>query len=214
MSALRFHELTVKRVSPEAAGSVAITFDIPPAELERFSRLARKGELEIGIRPVEGGVFSNWAAQSVKAGDTLSVMPPDGRFVVKKQRAIHRVGFAAGSGITPILSIAATTLEEQPESKFTLVYGNRRMSSVMFNEALQDLKDRYRDRLTLIHVLSRQAQEVDLLQGRIDGDKVRAVIDALLPVKSMDEVFICGPEAMIEAAQHPFFPCFSYFCDA
>ena len=183
MSALRFHELTVKRVSPEAAGSVAITFDIPPAELERFhfepgqfltvkavvdgqevrrsysissprSRLAKKGELEIGIRPVEGGVFSNWAAQSVKAGDTISVMPPDGRFVVKKQRAIHRVGFAAGSGITPILSIAATTLEEQPESKFTLVYGNRRMSSVMFNEALQDLKDRYRDRLTLIHVLS------------------------------------------------------------
>jgi ring-1,2-phenylacetyl-CoA epoxidase subunit PaaE len=227
MSALRFHELTVKRVSPEAAGSVAITFNIPPAELERFhfepgqfltvkavvdgqevrrsysissprSRLAKKGELEIGIRPVEGGVFSNWAAQSVKAGDTLSVMPPDGRFVVKKQRAIHRVGFAAGSGITPILSIAATTLEEQPESKFTLVYGNRRMSSVMFNEALQDLKDRYRDRLTLIHVLSRQAQEVDLLQGRIDADKVRAVIDALLPVKSMDEVFICGPEAMIE----------------
>ena len=230
MSALRFHELTVKRVSPEAAGSVAITFDIPPAELERFhfepgqfltvkavvdgqevrrsysissprSRLAKKGELEIGIRPVEGGVFSNWAAQSVKAGDTLSVMPPDGRFVVKKQRAIHRVGFAAGSGITPILSIAATTLEAQPDSQFTLVYGNRRMSSVMFNEALQDLKDRYRDRLTLIHVLSRQAQEVDLLQGRIDGDKVRAVIDALLPVKSMDEVFICGPEAMIEAAQ-------------
>jgi ring-1,2-phenylacetyl-CoA epoxidase subunit PaaE len=103
----------------------------------------KAGELEIGIRPVEGGVFSNWAAQSIKAGDTLSVMPPDGRFVVKKQRAIHRVGFAAGSGITPILSIAASTLEEQPESKFTLVYGNRRMSSVMFNEALQDLKDRY-----------------------------------------------------------------------
>jgi metal-sulfur cluster biosynthetic enzyme len=82
-------------------------------------------------------------AQLIKAGDTLEVMPPDGRFVVKKPRALHRVGFAAGSGITPILSIAASTLEEQPESKFTLVYGNRRMSSVMFNEALQDLKDRY-----------------------------------------------------------------------
>jgi ring-1,2-phenylacetyl-CoA epoxidase subunit PaaE len=202
MSALRFQELTVKRVSPEAAGSVAITFAIPPpsatlqpsspassspcappstartcaAPTRSAARAAacQAGELEIGIRPVEGGVFSNWAAQSIKAGDTLEVMPPDGRFVVKKQRAIHRVGFAAGSGITPILSIAASTLEEQPESKFTLVYGNRRMSSVMFNEALQDLKDRYRDRLTLIHILSRQAQEVDLLQGRIDGDKVRA----------------------------------------
>jgi ring-1,2-phenylacetyl-CoA epoxidase subunit PaaE len=119
-------------------------------------------------------------------------MPPDGRFTVRKKRAIHRVGFAAGSGITPILSIAATTLEEQPESKFTLVYGNRRMSSVMFNEALQDLKDRYRDRLTLIHVLSRQAQEVDLLQGRIDGDKVREIIGPCCR-GSMDEVFICGP---------------------
>jgi ring-1,2-phenylacetyl-CoA epoxidase subunit PaaE len=230
MSALRFHELTVKRVSPEAAGSVAVTFDIPAAERDAFkfepgqfltlrakvdgqdvrrtysissprSRLTRAGELEIGIRPVEGGLFSNWAAQTLKAGTKLEVMPPDGRFTVRKQRAIHRVGFAAGSGITPILSIAATTLEEQPEAKFTLVYGNRRMSSVMFNEALQDLKDRYRDRLTLIHILSRQAQEVDLLQGRIDGDKVKAIIKALLPAASMDEVFICGPEAMIEATE-------------
>jgi ring-1,2-phenylacetyl-CoA epoxidase subunit PaaE len=230
MSALRFHELTVKRVAPEAAGSVAVTFDIPASERDAFnfqpgqfltlrarvdgqdvrrnysissprSRLARAGELEIGIRPVEGGLFSNWAAQTLKAGARLEVMPPDGRFTVKKQRAIHRVGFAAGSGITPILSIAATTLEEQPDAKFTLVYGNRRMSSVMFNEALQDLKDRYRDRLTLIHILSRQAQEVDLLQGRIDGAKVKAIIDALLPVASMDEVFICGPEAMIEATE-------------
>ena len=230
MSAPRFHELTIKRVTPEAAGSVAITFDIPAAERETFSfqpgqfltlrakvdgqdvrrnysisspksRLAKAGELEIGIRPVEGGLFSNWAAQTLKAGAKLDVMPPEGRFVVKKPRALHRVGFAAGSGITPILSIAASTLEEQPESKFTLVYGNRRMSSVMFNEALQDLKDRYPDRLTLIHILSRQAQEVDLLQGRIDGAKVQAIIDTLLPVGSMDEVFICGPEAMIEATE-------------
>jgi ring-1,2-phenylacetyl-CoA epoxidase subunit PaaE len=230
MSALYFHELTVKRVTPEAAGSVAITFEIPAEARETFtfqpgqfltlrarldgqdvrrsysissskSRLVKAGELEIGIRPVEGGVFSNWAAQQIKMGSRLEVMPPEGRFTVKKQRAIHRVGFAAGSGITPILSIAATTLEEQPNAKFTLIYGNRRMSSVMFNEALQDLKDRYSDRLTLIHILSRQAQEVDLLQGRIDGDKVRAIIKALLPVASMDEVFICGPEAMIEATE-------------
>ena len=231
MSAPRFQEVAVKRVSPEAAGAVAITFAIPEAERERFafepgqfltlratidgqdvrrnysissprSRLTREGELEIGIRPVEGGLFSNWAARAIKAGDTLQVMPPDGRFVVKKKRAIHRVGFAAGSGITPILSIAATTLEEQPDSKFTLIYGNRRMSTVMFNEDLQDLKDRYRDRLTMIHVLSRQAQEVDLLQGRIDGAKVRAIIDALLPVGSMDEVFICGPDEMITATEN------------
>lgn len=230
MSAVRFHELAVKRVSPEAAGSVAITFDIPATARQAFqfepgqyltlraqvngqdvrrtysissprSRLAQHGELEVGIRPVEGGVFSNWAAANLKAGDTLAVMPPDGKFTVKKQRAIHRVGFAAGSGITPILSIAATTLEEQPNSKFTLVYGNRRMASVMFNEALQDLKDRYANRFTMVHVLSRQAQEVDMLEGRIDAAKVQKLIDTLLPAASMDEVFICGPEAMIAATE-------------
>ena len=227
MAIPHFHELTVSRISPEAAGAVAVTLAIPPALRETFafepgqfltlradingesvrrsysiccprSRLSAAHEVEVGIRPMDGGVFSNWAATRLKAGDTIEVMPPDGRFGVRRPRALHRVGFAAGSGITPILSIMATTLEEQPESKFTLVYGNRRMASVMFNETLQDLKDRYPSRLTLIHVLSRQAQEVDLLQGRIDGDKVRAVIAALLPVGSMDEVFICGPEAMIE----------------
>ena len=230
MSAPRFHPLPVKRVTPEAAGSVAITFQVPADQRDAFafepgqfltlraqvngqdvrrnysissprSRFVQTGELEVGIRPVEGGVFSNWAATAIQVGDTVHVMPPDGRFTVKKARAIHRVGFAAGSGITPILSIAATTLEEQPESKFTLVYGNRRMGSVMFNEALQDLKDRYPDRFTMVHVLSRQAQEVDLLQGRIDQQKVRDIVAALLPAPSMDEVFICGPEAMIEATE-------------
>lgn len=229
-SAPRFHRLTVAHVEPEAAGAVAIRLSVPADLRERFtfepgqfltlraqidgqdvrrnysissprSLLARSGELEVGIRPVEGGVFSNWAATQVQAGQSLEVMPPDGRFTVKKARAIHRVGFAAGSGITPILSIMASTLEEQPGSKFTLVYGNRRMSSVMFNEALQDLKDRYRDRLTLIHILSRQAQEVPLLEGRLDGDKVKAIVAALLPAASMDEVFICGPEAMIESTE-------------
>ena len=230
MSSPSFHQLSIKKVSPEAAGSVAITFDIPSDSRDKFhfepgqfltlradvngqdvrrnysissprSQLLQRGELEIGIRPVEGGVFSNWAATQLKSGDTLKVMPPEGRFTIKKPRAIHRVGFAAGSGITPILSIAATTLEEQNESKFTLIYGNRRMSSVMFNEALQDLKDRFPGRFTMIHILSQQAQEVDLLQGRIDAHKVKAIVDALLPAKSMDEVFICGPEAMIEVTE-------------
>jgi ring-1,2-phenylacetyl-CoA epoxidase subunit PaaE len=161
----------------------------------------QNGTLEVGIRPVQGGVFSNWAASQLKVGDVLRVMPADGRFIVQRPRAIHRVGFAAGSGITPILSILASTLEEQTESKFTLVYGNRRMDSVMFNEALQDLKDRYPNRLTLIHVLSRQAQEVPLLEGRIDEAKVKEIVSSLLPAASMDEVFICGPEAMIEATE-------------
>jgi ring-1,2-phenylacetyl-CoA epoxidase subunit PaaE len=226
----RFHDLQVSRISPEAAGSVAIALSVPDTLLESFDfqpgqyltlrstidgadvrrsysicctheHLKSHHELVVGIRPMEGGVFSNWAATQLKAGDTLAVMPPDGRFVSRRPRALHRVGFAAGSGITPILSIMASTLEDQPDSKFTLVYGNRSMGSVMFNEALQDLKDRFASRLTLIHILSRQAQEADLLQGRIDGDKVRAIIAALLPVGSMDEVFVCGPEAMIEATE-------------
>ena len=230
MSAPRFHDLTVARVSPEAAGAVAITFAVPPDLHGHFyfqpgqfltlratidgqdvrrnysicstrSRYARARELDVGIRPMEGGLFSNWAATQLRPGDRLAVMPPDGRFTIRKPRALHRVGFAAGSGITPILSIIASTLEDSDSAKFTLVYGNRRMGSVMFNEALQDLKDKYKNRLTLIHVLSRQAQEVPLLEGRIDAAKVRQLIGTLLPAASMDEVFICGPEAMIEATE-------------
>jgi ring-1,2-phenylacetyl-CoA epoxidase subunit PaaE len=230
MTAFKFHDLSVANITPEAAGAVAITLQVPTELQSGFNFKAgqfltlratidgndvrrsysisssensfkKTGTLEVGIRPVQGGVFSNWAATQLKVGDVLRVMPADGRFVVQRPRAIHRVGFAAGSGITPILSILATTLEQQPESKFTLVYGNRRMDSVMFNESLQDLKDRYPNRLTLIHVLSRQAQEVPLLEGRIDDAKVKEIVSSLLPAASMDEVFICGPEAMIEATE-------------
>jgi ring-1,2-phenylacetyl-CoA epoxidase subunit PaaE len=230
MTAFKFHDLQVANITPEAAGAVAITLQVPTELQSGFNFKAgqfltlratiegndvrrsysisssedsfkKTGTLEVGIRPVQGGVFSNWAATKLKVGDVMRVMPADGRFVVQRPRAIHRVGFAAGSGITPILSILATTLEQQPESKFTLVYGNRRMDSVMFNEALQDLKDRYPNRLTLIHVLSRQAQEVPLLEGRIDDAKVKEIVSSLLPAASMDEVFICGPEAMIEATE-------------
>ena len=230
MAAPRFHDLTVARVNPEAAGAVSITFAVPDELQESFhfqpgqfltlrttidgqevrrnysicstsSKYSQHKQLEVGIRPMEGGLFSNWAATQLKAGDTLAVMPPDGRFVIRKPRALHRVGFAAGSGITPILSIIASTMEDSDTAKFTLVYGNRRMSSVMFNEALQDLKDKYKNRLTLIHILSRQAQEVPMLEGRIDGAKVQQLIDTLLPARSMDEVFVCGPEAMIEQVQ-------------
>ena len=230
MTAFKFHDLPVSNITPEAAGAVAITFQVPENLRSGFNfkagqfltlraiidgndvrrsysisssqnAYAQNGTLEVGIRPVQGGVFSNWAASKLKVGDVLRVMPADGRFIVQRPRAIHRVGFAAGSGITPILSILSSTLEEQTESKFTLVYGNRRMDSVMFNEALQDLKDRYPNRLTLIHVLSRQAQEVPLLEGRIDEAKVKEIVNSLLPAASMDEVFICGPEAMIEATE-------------
>jgi ring-1,2-phenylacetyl-CoA epoxidase subunit PaaE len=152
-------------------------------------------------------VFSNWAT-GLQVGDVLDVMTPDGRFTPRaspranpNQPAIHRVGFAAGSGITPILSLIASTLAGEPASRFTLIYSNQRVGSILFNEALQDLKDQYPARLTLIHLLSRQAQEVPLLSGRLDRAKVNHLLAALVPAAHIDEAFICGPEGMIVATE-------------
>jgi ring-1,2-phenylacetyl-CoA epoxidase subunit PaaE len=228
--AAHFHPLTVKRVAPDAAGSAAITFDVPPDLRPEFDfrpgqfltlratidgqevrrnysicsprqRFAEAGEIDVGIKPVEGGVFSRWAVDTLQPGATLGVMPPDGRFSPRAAGARHRVGFAAGSGITPILSIMATTLAEDPASRFTLVYCNQRTNTIMFNEALQDLKDRYPERVSLVHLLSRQTQEVPLLQGRLDEPKVRELLATLLPVADIDEAFVCGPEGMIEGTE-------------
>jgi ring-1,2-phenylacetyl-CoA epoxidase subunit PaaE len=230
MSIPHFHPLPVLRVTPEAAGAVAVTlavpaklraaFDFVPGQfltLRRVidgadtrrsysicspkARYLATGEVEVGIKPVANGVFSNWAATTLKAGDTLDVMPPEGRFNCRAPDALHRVAFAAGSGITPLLSIMASTLAAQPESSFTLVYSNQRVNTILFNEALQDLKDRYPTRLTLIHLLSRQPQEVALLNGRLDEAKVRELLTTLVPTASIDEAFVCGPEAMIDATE-------------
>ncbi|MES2956213.1 MAG: 2Fe-2S iron-sulfur cluster-binding protein [Pseudomonadota bacterium] len=229
MSVPHFHPLIVRRVTPEAAGAVAVSFAIPPElqDLYRFTpgqfltlkatigagpvrrsysicsstqQLASRGEIEVGIKPVEGGVFSNWATQ-LQPGDTLDVMPPEGRFTPRITGAVHRVGWAAGSGITPLLSIIASTLAGETDSTFTLVYCNQRSSSILFNEALQDLKDRYPARLNLIHLLSRQAQEVALFNGRLDAAKVSQLLASLVPAASIAETFICGPEAMIEGCE-------------
>ena len=228
--ALHFHPLAVKRVTPDAAGSAAITFQIPRELKNEFDFRAGQfltlratldgqelrrnysicsshqhylasGEVDVGIKPMEGGLFSRWAVQSLQPGSVVDVMPPDGRFTPRVAGARHRVGFAAGSGITPILSIMATTLADEPESRFTLVYCNQRSNTIMFNETLQDLKDKYPARVTLVHLLSRQPQEVALLHGRLDEAKVKELLDSLLPASSIDEAFICGPEAMIEGTE-------------
>ncbi|MEO7392312.1 MAG: 1,2-phenylacetyl-CoA epoxidase subunit PaaE [Ramlibacter sp.] len=228
--ALHFHPLAVKRVAPDAAGSAAITFQAPQELAGEFDfrpgqfltlratlngqevrrnysicstpqRYRATGEIEVGIKPMEGGLFSRWAVQALKPGDVVDVMAPDGRFSPRTAGARHRVGFAAGSGITPILSILATTLASEPESRFTLVYCNQRSNTIMFNEALQDLKDRYPARLTLVHILSRQPQEIQLLNGRLDESKVTVLLDLLIPPMSIDEAFICGPEAMIAGTE-------------
>jgi ring-1,2-phenylacetyl-CoA epoxidase subunit PaaE len=228
--ALHFHPLRVRRITPDAAGAAAITFEVPPELRAAFdftpgqfltlrthidgqevrrnysicsprARYREAGEIDVGIKPVEGGRFSNWATRALLPGAALDVMPPDGRFTPRAPAARHRVGFAAGSGITPILSIMASTLAEEPDSRFTLVYCNQRTSSIMFNEALQDLKDRYPARVSLVHVLSRQSQEVPLLHGRLDGAKVAEILRTLVPAESIDEAFVCGPEGMIEATE-------------
>jgi ring-1,2-phenylacetyl-CoA epoxidase subunit PaaE len=228
--ALHFHPLTVKRVTPDAAGAAAITFEVPPELAGGFDfqpgqfltlratvdgqevrrnysicsskqRYADAREIEVGIKPVEGGLFSRWAVRSLQPGSVVDVMPPDGRFTPRAPGAKHRVGFAAGSGITPILSIMASTLAAEPQARFTLVYCNQRTNTIMFNEALQDLKDRYPARLTLVHLLSRQSQDVALLNGRLDEAKVGELLQTLLPAASIDEAFICGPEPMIEAVE-------------
>ncbi|RZJ25801.1 MAG: 2Fe-2S iron-sulfur cluster binding domain-containing protein [Haliea sp.] len=226
--ATHFHTLTVKRVTPDAAGSAAITlavpvdlrraFDFSPGQFltlrasidgqdarrsysicSPHQRYQEAGELDVGIKPVEGGAFSRWAVASLVPGSQIEVMPPDGRFTARVPGARHRVGFAAGSGITPLLSIIASTLAAESQASFTLVYGNQRANTIMFNEALADLKDRYPARLTLIHLLSRQPQEVALLQGRLDEAKVAELLHTLLPASRIDEAFVCGPEGMIDA---------------
>jgi len=232
---LQFHTLPVRSVAPETADAAVVTLAVPDAlrqvfafqpgqfltlraridgqELRRSyslcstpARLAEHGELQVGIKAVDGGAFSTWAVRALRAGDTLDVLPPEGRFTprapVPADRPLHRVGFAAGSGITPLLSIIDSTLAADPQARFTLVYGNRTLASVMFHERLQDLKDRHPARLSLVHVLSRQAQEIALFNGHIDAAKVRALLDGLLAPEDIAEAFVCGPEGMIDAAEH------------
>ena len=223
-----FHKLQVLRMRTEGLNGRAITLHVPNDLRQTFAfkpgqymvvraeiagqscrrsysvcstpeRLLATGEIEIGVRAVAGGVFSVWANTELEAGQSLEAMPPEGRFVSTQNTAHHTVCFAAGSGITPVLSLIASGLASNSHSRYSLVYGNQRMQSVMFNESLQDLKDQYPQRLSLMHVLSRQEQDIALLQGRIDEDKVMALTSSLLPANDMDEVFVCGPSAMMQA---------------
>jgi ring-1,2-phenylacetyl-CoA epoxidase subunit PaaE len=224
----RFHSLPVVGLRTEGLNGKAITLQVPPPLRDTFAfqagqyvvvratiagqtcrrsyslcstpeRLRSTGDIDIGVRSVSGGLFSVWANTQLQAGDSLEVMPPEGKFVSTHADAHHTVCFAAGSGITPILSLIAHGLASQAHSRYTLVYGNQRMQSVMFNESLQDLKDRYPQRLSLLHVLSRQEQDIDLLQGRIDAEKVLSLTRSVLPVTAIDEVFVCGPANMMQA---------------
>lgn len=224
-AAPRFHRLAVDDLRREASDAVSITFTIPREladdyaftpgqyltlrtmldgeEVRRSYSICSgpdDGEIRIAVKKVDGGAFSSWAADELKRGDELDVMTPTGRFgVVPPGEAgrIH-VGFAAGSGITPILSIFRGVLAREPGSRFFLFYGNRATDSIMFLEAIEELKDRFIDRLSIFHVISGEEQDIPILHGRLDGDKVRVLLRSLVPATSVDHVFICGPSGMSE----------------
>ncbi|AKJ69800.1 phenylacetic acid degradation protein [Pandoraea thiooxydans] len=179
----------------EARRSYSICVGVPDYE--------QTGELRIGIKRVPGGKFSNYANDHLRPGIAIDVMTPDGRFFTPLDAAQrkHYVGFAGGSGITPMLALIKTTLAAEPRSEFTLVYGNRAVPTIMFAEELEDLKNRYLGRLRLYHVLSDEAQEIDLFSGLLDQAKCAAFLDTLIPPASIDEAFICGPAPMMDAAE-------------
>ena len=213
-----FHTLTISDVSREGPEAVAISFDLSADQAPGFAfqpgqyltlRADVGGEdirrsysiasppgapLTVGVKKVEGGAFSTFA-QTLKAGDTISVMPPEGRFVTKGEEQI--VLIAAGSGITPMVSIASEALARG--AHVTLVYGNGQTGSIMFRDALDALKDRYLNRFTLIHILSREQQDVALLNGRVTGEKIAALANAgAVDLDQAEGVFLCGPGEMID----------------
>ncbi len=222
----KFHRLSVARVERETRDAVAITLAVPEALRAQFRWRAGQhltlradlagndirrsysicaaehdAELRIAIKRSPGGMFSNHANDTIKAGDAIEVMPPLGHFSVPAEPGARRhfVAFAAGSGITPILSIVKTMLATEPQSRFTLVYGNRASSSVMFRDELASLKDRYLTRFTLVHVLSREPQDLALLNGRIDAAKAGALLDHWVKDDAVAAWFVCGPDGMMQA---------------
>ncbi|MDX5593537.1 1,2-phenylacetyl-CoA epoxidase subunit PaaE [Pseudovibrio sp. SPO723] len=225
----RFHTLNVKDVRRETPEAVSILFDIPKALKDEYTfkpgqyltlRTVVDGEdtrrsysicsgldddeIRVAVKKVEGGTFSTFANDQLKAGMSLEVMAPEGRFTAEVDGAEGRnyVAFAAGSGITPILSIIKTSLQREPESSFTLFYGNKESASVLFREELEDLKDRYLGRFTLTHVLSREGQDIDLLHGRLDGERIRQFIERnLVDLENTDAFYLCGPGDMIETGR-------------
>src|ERR1700744_5465766 len=219
----RFHRLAVSDLRRETADAVSITFSIPNEladdyafapgqyltlratmdgeEVRRSYSICSgpdDGELRIAVKKVDGGAFSSWAASELKPGDELDVMTPTGRFGVAPapDEARLYVGFAAGSGITPVLSIVKGVLAREPQSRFFLFYGNRSTGGMLFREALEELKDRFMQRLSIFHVISGEEQDIPILHGRLDGEKVRVLLRSLVPAASVDHVFICGPTGM------------------
>ena len=158
-------------------------------------------EIKVGVRLLPGGAFSGWAVSDLRPGETLDVLPPLGRFnvVLDATARRHFLFVAAGSGITPMLSLLKATLAREPHSRCTLIYGNRRIATTMFRDALAELKNRYMARLVAHYVFSREEQDAPLFNGRIDTPRMAQFLDLLVPAASIDEAFVCGPAGMIDA---------------
>jgi ring-1,2-phenylacetyl-CoA epoxidase subunit PaaE len=220
-----FHRLRVAAVQPLCEDAAAVAFDIPPELAGEFAfapgqSLTLRREIDgrderrsysicspagsaprIGVRVVPGGLFSSWLVHEVRPGDTVEVMAPAGLFTPDLTAPGHHVLIAAGSGITPMISIAESVLAADDRSTVTLFYGNRRTATVMFADELADLKDLYPARFQLAHVLSREPREAELLSGRLDADRLSALIGALVDVGAADHWWLCGPHGMVLAAQ-------------
>lgn len=223
-----FYALRVHAVEPDTDEAVIVSFDVPTELRERFaftqgqyltlrmkiedkelrrsySVCAGVGDdlLRIGVRKVRGGVFSNWIAQSLRAGDSIEIMPPQGRFYVPvdARASRHYLGIAGGSGITPVLSILKTVLTHEPRSRFTLLYGNRGLRSTMFKEELEDLKNRFLARFQLHYVFSDEHSDSALHQGVLDAERVGAFLQRLVPASTIDHAFVCGPYQMNDQAE-------------
>lgn len=219
-----FHRLPVADIEWLTDDAVAIGFEVPPEladdydfapgqhltvrapqlgdEVRRNYSIcapAGSGRLRIGVKRLSGGAFSEYALTRLAVGDELDVMTPSGRFTVDPHPANskHYVLAAAGSGITPVLSIITSVLAAEPLSRVTLLYANRRVASVMFLEELEDVKDRYRERFHLVHLLTQEPAEVDMFSGRLDGPRLERIVETVLPANTVEEWYLCGPYAMV-----------------
>ena len=221
----RFHTLTVQEVRPLTADAIEVTFTVPEELAGEFDYLAgqhvalraeldgrevrrsyslcrppARGSVSVAIKRDRGGRFSTWAQTELHAGDRIDVMSPQGTFTsaLAALDGAHVAGIAAGSGITPLMALAATVLARSESSRFTLVYTNRRATDVMFLDDLADLKDRYPTRFAVHHVLTREQRSAPLLSGRIDEERLRGILDALVLPATVDEWFLCGPFDLVQ----------------
>ncbi|WP_175607656.1 1,2-phenylacetyl-CoA epoxidase subunit PaaE [Peterkaempfera bronchialis] len=220
-----FHALRVAEVAPLCEDAAVISFEVPGPLADEFAHrpgqsLTLRREVDgrderrsysicspagspprIGVRTVPGGLFSSWLVHEVRPGDTIEVMAPTGAFTPDLTEPGHHVLIAAGSGITPMMSIAESVLTADTRSRVTLFYGNRRSDTVMFADELADLKDLHRTRFQLGHVLSREPRDAELFSGRLDADRLAALVDALVDVETADHWWLCGPHGMVRDAQ-------------